>query len=583
MKDFQNMKQSLTPDDPLSKGIILFKKKREQADMIEHIFRNIKQTYKASDIDSMKNHLDSKLSQKNPAYNIPAATSYFSQLKSKISTEAFGLRELAEHQLVADYKQQEHPQSWPKPLNTTTNTVPHLPIAQTHQVVSRPTVQSVQPVSTARSNTPSRIDRVASITPASVQAQPKQVSFGGAQVLGGGSTNTGERAPVSPQTSPHLNQHSVQGKPYPPSDSNRPVVVSQAQGSITAGNPPLAQVSADKTEVTLNYSLTSPKVSLIKNVLLEQTGGVPNTILALDDKNVVVGCSDGKLQVVDLQANKVAKELRLSAPVRCLERFGEDGRNRVPFGVLVGLGAPENAIALVDLAGAAGQCLATFRSQGGEVTSLAALGAGEFLSGTSDGLLSLWSVGSTGAPRSSIKAHNHSLNAIAVLSSGRTVATGGDDSMVRLFGLDRGQFVPKGELLQNSQVVMVDAFHGNSRFLLVGLSNGLLKICNADSGECLKELPGHRGSPLGALKVLGAADVYLLTFARGEDAPGLTTVDENTVSRYPLSRPLILDYTKTGQRIVQITNGNQDSGFGFVLLEQDRSSSQVLLSCWGLS
>jgi WD40 repeat protein len=583
MKDFQNMKQSITPDDPLSKGIVLFKKKRDQADMIEHIFRNIKNTYKISDIDAMKNHLDSKLSQSHPTYQTPVAASYFNQLKSKLSNEAFSLREFIDHKIVVDYQHPDKNQSVPNKV-TGEVFIPQLPITQLqNQTYQGGNPPIGQPMSTGR-NTPSRVDRVTSTTIANPAvlgaAAQKQVSFTPAQTASN-KIEPHERRPVSPQTT--TQNGGVGLKNYSVSEQSRSVTVQQSQGSITAGSQPKAQVSADKTEVTLNYSLAQPKVSLVKNIALDSTGGVPNTILALDDKNVLVGCSDGRLQVIDVHSHKVTKQIKLGAPIKCLERFSDDGRTRIPFGILIGLGAPENCIALVDLAESVGPCISTFRGHTGEISCLAALGGGEFLSGGSDGILSLWSASSNSAAKSAVKAHNYGINSIAILSSGRTIATGGDDSMVRLFNLEHGQLIPKGEIVQSNQVVLVDAFHGNSRFLLIGLSNGLLRICNADSGECLKELPGHRGAPLGALKVLGAADVFLLSFARGEDAPGLTTVDENSVSRYPLDRPLVIDYAKTGQRIVQIIAGQQDSGFSFVLLEQDRTSSQVLLSCWNLS
>lgn len=576
MKDFQNMKSSISPEDPLSKGIILFKKKREQADMIEHIFRNIKTSYKSSDIDSMKNHLDSRLSQKHPTYQVGAAANYFNHLKSRLSQEAFNAPEFREHKIVADYKQPEKsPQMPHQPV--VHNAVPSLPMNQVQaQTYSSGNPSLGQPVSTGR-NTPSRIDRVASISNAG--PTQKHVSFAPGQSIPI-STQPVERTLVS------QGEHTRQASPpkyYLNADQSKPVMVLQAQGTITPGNQPQAQVSADKTEVTLSYGVQQPRITLAKNIVLDNTGGVPTTLLALDDKNVAVGCTDGRLQIVDIQTNKVTRELKFGAPIKCLERFGDDGRNRILLGVLVGLGSPENAIGLIDLAAPAGPAISTFRGHNGEVTCLAALGAGEFLSGGSDGVLSLWNASSNKTPKSSVKAHTYAVNSIAVLSSGRTIATGGDDSMVRLFNLERGQLSAKGEILQSGQVVIVDAFHGNSRFLLIGLSNGLLRICNADSGECLKELPGHRGSPLGALKVLGSADVFLLSFAKGEDAPGLTTVDENNVSRYPLSRPLVIDYTKTGQRVVQITGGHQDKGFSYVLLEQDRAGSQVMLSCWNLS
>ena len=82
MKDYQNMKQSVTGDDPLSREIILFKKKREQADMIEQIFRTIKNNYSRTEIGSMKAVIDKKLSQQNPIYNHVLGNQFFSKIKN---------------------------------------------------------------------------------------------------------------------------------------------------------------------------------------------------------------------------------------------------------------------------------------------------------------------------------------------------------------------------------------------------------------------------------------------------------------------------------------------------------------------
>ena len=94
------MKQSVTGDDPLSKEIILFKKKREQADMIEQIFRTIKNNYNRTEISSMKTVIDKRLSQDNPLYNQMAANQYFTRIKNDISNKAFQSPEFVEERLI---------------------------------------------------------------------------------------------------------------------------------------------------------------------------------------------------------------------------------------------------------------------------------------------------------------------------------------------------------------------------------------------------------------------------------------------------------------------------------------------------
>lgn len=107
MRDFQNMKQSVTGDDPLSREIILFKKKREQADMIEQIFRTIKNNYNRTDINMMKTVIDRKLSQENPLYNRQVATGYYSKIKNDLSQKAFQSPEFAEDKLINQFNNED--------------------------------------------------------------------------------------------------------------------------------------------------------------------------------------------------------------------------------------------------------------------------------------------------------------------------------------------------------------------------------------------------------------------------------------------------------------------------------------------
>lgn len=107
MKDFQHMKQSVTGDDPLSKEIILFKKKREQADMIEQIFRTIKSNYNKTDINTMKAVIDKILSQQSLIYNQPVANGYFTRIKNDLSNKAFQSPEFVEDRLINHFDANE--------------------------------------------------------------------------------------------------------------------------------------------------------------------------------------------------------------------------------------------------------------------------------------------------------------------------------------------------------------------------------------------------------------------------------------------------------------------------------------------
>lgn len=62
MQSYQHMRKSLAGGDPLSREIGIFMRKKEQANQIEQLFRNIKAKYKSTNLDIMKDTIDRSLS-----------------------------------------------------------------------------------------------------------------------------------------------------------------------------------------------------------------------------------------------------------------------------------------------------------------------------------------------------------------------------------------------------------------------------------------------------------------------------------------------------------------------------------------
>ena len=117
------MKQSVNGDDPLSREIILFKKKREQADMIEQIFRTIKNNYSKTEISSMKAVIDRKLSQQNPIYNQVVANGYYARIKNDLSQKAFQSPEFVEDKIINNYNTEDtklRAQAFARPISPAT-------------------------------------------------------------------------------------------------------------------------------------------------------------------------------------------------------------------------------------------------------------------------------------------------------------------------------------------------------------------------------------------------------------------------------------------------------------------------------
>jgi hypothetical protein len=474
MREYQNMKQSMAAEDPLSREISLFKAKREQADMIENIFRTIKNNYNSTDINVMKNNLDRKLSQQRPAYNQVPAANFFNRIRNEVSNKAFQGPEFVDGSIINDFKVEEV-QRLPVqvvasppvqrivmqggvPIQTTTVPTQHViitgqpaPVA----VVPSPVVIPVDPGRVTQQGrlTPSRVDRPppvlvepAAMNAVALPAGPKSVSF-----------------------DPSM------GQPVRPGTPGRNV------GQVVQGRQPMARVSPDKSEVQVNYKVNQPRLTHLKNINLSHLSAVPMTIKSLDDRNLAVGFADGSLKIMDIQASNVAKQFKFASKVKSLEAIDDDGRVKLQTGVLVGLGHPDNAIALLDL-GRNDVPVGKYRGHTDEVSSIVNIGGGEFISAGYDGNLMFWNTESQ-SPVSYIQAHAAKINSMATLNNHTVVITGGDDRMMKVFGVHRGEFTLKHALNQGSPVMLVSSFYGNSRFAFSCQLDGSIRIWNVEGGE----------------------------------------------------------------------------------------------------
>jgi WD40 repeat protein len=442
MREFHNMKQSIIGDDPLSREIINFKKKREQADMIEHIFRNIKTNYGKTDISSMKNNLDKVLSQKNPIYNMPIANAYFNRMKIDMSQKAFQSPEYVENKIINSFNIESGrapPASQDRPKTVT------LANQRPSQIVIHDDAPAFTGmVSNLSRNTPSRSERT---TVGTVEGQvrrnpsPKQVSF-----------------------DPNVVDHG-----------------SQKTGQIVRGTQPQTKVSPEKDEVQLNYKIVNPRLNHLKNVHLSNAGGPPITLKAFDNRNLAVGFADGTLKIVDIVASSVVKQYKFSSKVKTIESVSDNGNSGIQIGALVGLGAPDNAIVLLDLA-TSETAVTKFKGHTDEVSGICYLGNGDFVSCSHDGTVAYWSLKSTTAVNR-MQVHNGKVNSMALLNNNTTLVTGGDDSSLQVMAINAGQITHRRSVKESAPVTRVSSFYGNSKFVFSCQQNGSIRIWNVETGE----------------------------------------------------------------------------------------------------
>lgn len=296
----------------------------------------------------------------------------------------------------------------------------------------------------AKRVTPSRTDRAVSVEP----QQPK-------------------RAP-----SPKTVRFEVDGA----TEGSKP-----AQGQLVRGTQPQAKVSPDRTESQLNYKISNPRLNHMKNIHIAQQGGVPLTIKAFDNRNLVVGCADGSLKILDIATSAVVKQYKFASRVTVVEEISDDGRSTLTMGALIGLGGPDNAIVLLDLS-TSESALNKFRAHTDEVTGIISLGGLDFLSCSADGTIGYWSTTSQ-TPVNRIQAHQGRINSMATLNNNATLVTGGDDCLVQVFNVRKGEVSLKRTIRESSPVVHVSSFYGNSKFAFSCQQNGAIKIWNVETGE----------------------------------------------------------------------------------------------------
>lgn len=204
---------------------------------------------------------------------------------------------------------------------------------------------------------------------------------------------------------------------------------------------------------------------------------------AFDNRNLVVGCADGALKIVDIITSSVVKQYKFSSKVKVVEAVADDGRSGLEFGALIGLGNPDNAIVLLDLAKSE-SALNKFKAHTAEVTGIISIGNGDFISSSDDGTIAYWNMSSP-TPLNRIQAHQGRVNSITSLNNHATVVSGGDDCLVQVFSIRKGEISLKRSIREVLPVTMVSSFYGNSKFAFSCQQNGLIKIWNVESGEYL--------------------------------------------------------------------------------------------------
>jgi WD40 repeat protein/DNA-binding SARP family transcriptional activator len=259
-----------------------------------------------------------------------------------------------------------------------------------------------------------------------------------------------------------------------------PVAVSER------GYPSVALTSDGRRMITVGTDETTVRDTRTLRVLDSfPVGGLNGHALSSDDRTVAIA-RDASVRLLDLRTGAVrTAEGRHGATITQI-RFTPDGRTLVTTG-------DDGKIALWDVENAAtsGE---TLSGHAGPINSAQITRDGAIYTSSVDGTVLIWDLAGSrrlGRPFET-GTGNPGRPHLALSSDGRLVAAGQEDgaiSVVDARTLERRNSFP----VVTTGQVLGTAFLPGSHRLVVGGPEGFLAIVDADRGEVLQRLRGHRG------------------------------------------------------------------------------------------
>lgn len=120
------------------------------------------------------------------------------------------------------------------------------------------------------------------------------------------------------------------------------------------------------------------------------------------------------------------------------------------------------------------------------VVSSVALAPSHFVSGNSDGTISVWNLASGGLEKT-LRGHGDAVNAVALSPDGQTLVSGSDDKTLKIWNLQTGEVLRT--LNGHSDAVVAVAM--TPEWIASGSWDKTVKIWNRKTGELVRSLTGH--------------------------------------------------------------------------------------------
>lgn len=411
------MKQSVHGDDPVSQEILYFKKQREQADRIEKVFRQIKQTYSTFGIEEAKTKITSQFFSDNGIYNRNKGAEFFTNLRQNFANLILTSSNLQNHEIVALYETPQVPKQ---------------------QEVKLPTPYFAQ----QRDPRPSQEPSLAPSTEKKLAPQVPQ----GLQIPLPRSPTSGERTPT------------VSGDD----------LGSTGGMTIQAGTKSSAKLSPDRSEIQITATVDRLTVERLKTIDIGVPGGTPTAFRAIDTRLIAIGYSDGALKVADTgDSFRYVRQYRFSSAITAIDLHDEDDP-MIPL--ICTTKSPESAAIMIEIQRKQPHVV-RFKHKS-DVTAIVTLVPGRFATGTTTGEIHLWNKSDPESSQS-IQGHSTGVISLAVLGAGKTLLSAGLDSTVRVFDVADGRLLPKTTFAESGNISLASAFHGNTKFAVFAVDNSL--------------------------------------------------------------------------------------------------------------
>lgn len=594
MRNIQEMKNSLVTEDPISREISLYQKRREQANQIETTLRGIKNLFLNTNIQPLKEQLAARIdfgwSDRKPhpnhhksaagIYDSETATNFYNRLLAEFSKKVVESPELSSGALIHSGNKEEAKVSSNTFITPETKQAPD----KVQQVRFDTTIQKSYSGGSTYSSSADHQARPRPVTPRR-EISPPPVTVH-TNYLVEPREQARFQSSVQPQEAGTVKARE--------SDLSSQLSTVTSALVITPGVKPLATVNPAKTEIQISYPITAcPSMKHFKDIKIPSSSPV-TTMKCLDDRNIVLGHLDGTLRVVDISSpnGHTVRQCKLSAAIKCIESLVDSSGDNPLLEILCGLAAPDNCILKIQLQQ---RELHTVRYKGhtAGVNQLVAVSNTEFLSCSDDGTIRFWTTANSASVHT-VKVSDQSISSLTTLSSHSTLVAGCTDGALQVYtfskhSADRMDSAPvlRNTLLEKGPVSLVSAFYGNAKFVLSVRSTGTVRIWNVEDGECLNEISGHRGSVHSVIKITALCttpDIYFLLLSSDESSFCFGGVDEPTVQRTPLTGKdrLHLDYTRRGEQVCQVVSGKPYDGLRLAVLENAETveNGPCVLSLW---